>query len=161
MRDLPADGIKNSFQKAELVFKCGGCGLVEHCPCNRGGGAWASNVCCIVGSLFRVVCCRDGDVRESNARYIQWEDGSESIMLGDEILNIDRKDHSRAHTYLYAVRYDVIEGQAHLNQRATVAPASLNSKLHKRLKMTVSAATARRDKVMGISDHRHKLCVAW
>lgn len=70
-------------------------------------------------------------------------------MLGDEILHLNRQNNAKAHTYLYAVRYDVIEGQAHLNQRATIAPASLQSKIHKRLKMTVSAATAKRDKVSG------------
>lgn len=97
-------------------------------------------------SIAYLTLTRDG-TRESNTRYIQWDDGSESIMLGDEVLNLDRKTFTHARTYLYAVRYDVIEGQAHFHQRATVAPASVNSKIHKRLKMTVSAAAARRDKV--------------
>lgn len=48
-------------------------------------------------------------MQESNARYVKWSDGSESIVLGDEVLDIDRKDHGKSHTYLYAVRYDVIE----------------------------------------------------
>eukprot|EP00882_Tetradesmus_deserticola_P006046 GHRQ01006364.1.p1 GENE.GHRQ01006364.1~~GHRQ01006364.1.p1 ORF type:complete len:409 (+),score=168.08 GHRQ01006364.1:282-1508(+) len=90
----------------------------------------------------------DGQLtRESNARFVKWSDGSESIVLGDEVLNVERQQHARAHTYLYAVRYDVIEGQAHLNTRMTVKPASLHSKLHKRLKMTVANATRRVDKV--------------
>jgi hypothetical protein len=51
--------------------------------------------------------CRAGEdgqlTRESNARFVKWSDGSESIMLGDEVLNVDRQVHARAHTYLYAV----------------------------------------------------------
>eukprot|EP00879_Flechtneria_rotunda_P006999 GHRR01007348.1.p1 GENE.GHRR01007348.1~~GHRR01007348.1.p1 ORF type:complete len:349 (+),score=133.14 GHRR01007348.1:242-1288(+) len=90
----------------------------------------------------------DGQLhRESNARLVQWSDGTESIMLGDEFLTFDKKDNGKAHTYLYAVRYDVIEGQAHLSKRVTVAPASVHSKLHQRLKMEVNAASQKVDKV--------------
>jgi hypothetical protein len=45
------------------------------------------------------------------------------------------------------VRYDVIEGQAHLSTQMTAKPASLQSKLHKRLKMTVANANKKVDKV--------------
>ncbi|KAF8066373.1 hypothetical protein HT031_002697 [Scenedesmus sp. PABB004] len=85
--------------------------------------------------------------RESNARYVRWSDGSEGILLGDEVLDVTRQAAARAHSYLFAVRYDTIEGQAHLDQRVTVTPASLDSKLHKRLKMTVTQAAHRADKV--------------
>ncbi|WIA21380.1 hypothetical protein OEZ85_000598 [Tetradesmus obliquus] len=97
---------------------------------------------------WRLKVGEDGQLtRESNARYVKWSDGSESIVLGDEVLNVTRQQHAKSHSYLYAVRYDVIEGQAHLNTRMTVAPANINSKLHKRLKMTVAHASRRVDKV--------------
>lgn len=52
----------------------------------------------------------DGSLsRESNARYVQWSDGSESIMLGDELLMMDRKQQPRANTYVHVVRYDAIQ----------------------------------------------------
>jgi hypothetical protein len=51
---------------------------------------------------------------------------------------------------LSQVRYDVIEGQAHLNTRIQLQPASLHSKLHKRLKMTVAQATKKVDKVRSL-----------
>lgn len=47
--------------------------------------------------------------RESNARYVEWSDGTESIMLGDEVLEIDRKQQPRANTYVHVVRYDAIQ----------------------------------------------------
>jgi hypothetical protein len=50
------------------------------------------------------------------------------------------------------VRYDVIEGQVHLSTQMTAKPASLQSKLHKRLKMTVANASRKVDKV------RCKIC---
>jgi hypothetical protein len=46
----------------------------------------------------------DGQLtRESNARFVKWSDGSESIVLGDEVLNVTRQPHAKAHTHLYAV----------------------------------------------------------
>jgi hypothetical protein len=53
---------------------------------------------------------------------------------------------------LQQVRYDVIEGQAHLGTQMTVKPASLNSKIHKRLKMTVAHANRKIDKVRAQAD---------
>jgi hypothetical protein len=40
---------------------------------------------------------------------VQWSDGSESIMLGDEVLTMDRKQQPRANTYVHVVRYDAIQ----------------------------------------------------
>lgn len=57
--------------------------------------------------------CRQNDdgtlTRESNARYVQWSDGTESIMLGDEVLTLDRQKQPRANTYVHVVRYDAIQ----------------------------------------------------
>jgi hypothetical protein len=62
------------------------------------------------------LCCpsrrqnEDGTLtRESNARYVKWSDGSESIVLGDELLMLDRKQQPRANTYVHVVRYDAIQ----------------------------------------------------
>jgi hypothetical protein len=58
--------------------------------------------------------------RESNARYVQWSDGSESIMLGDELLLMDRKQQPRANTYVHVVRYDAIQVRAQQDRASQV-----------------------------------------
>jgi RNA polymerase-associated protein LEO1 len=63
-----------------------------------------------VGPDGAVVTGPDGQpIRESNARLIRWSDGSESLQLGDEMLDVARQDISHDHAYLYAVRYDIIQ----------------------------------------------------
>jgi hypothetical protein len=66
------------------------------------------------------LACRQNDdgslTRESNARYVQWSDGSESIMLGDEVLTMDRKQQPRANTYVHVVRYDAIQVRCWVRQ---------------------------------------------
>lgn len=47
--------------------------------------------------------------RESNARYVQWSDGTESIVLGDEVLTMERQKMPHDNTYVHAVRYDAIQ----------------------------------------------------
>ena len=60
----------------------------------------------------------DGQLmRQSNARLIRWSDGSETLQLGDEMLDVARQDISQDHAYLYAVRYDIIQVKAGYNDK--------------------------------------------
>lgn len=65
-------------------------------------------------AVLRVPCSArqndDGSVsRESNARYVEWSDGTESIVLGDEVLTMERQAQPVANTYVHVVRYDAIQ----------------------------------------------------
>lgn len=89
------------------------------------------------------------EVKESNARYVQWSDGSWQLLLGDEVLDITKQDISRNNTYLFAVR-NIIQGQCQLTSRMVLRPASLDSKLHMRLR---EAVDKRHTKVYRVQKH--------
>lgn len=44
------------------------------------------------------------EVRESNARFVRWEDGSMQLLLGDEVLDVAEQDISHNNQYLFALR---------------------------------------------------------
>eukprot|EP00197_Chlamydomonas_leiostraca_P004537 CAMPEP_0202862208 /NCGR_PEP_ID=MMETSP1391-20130828/3333_1 /ASSEMBLY_ACC=CAM_ASM_000867 /TAXON_ID=1034604 /ORGANISM="Chlamydomonas leiostraca, Strain SAG 11-49" /LENGTH=447 /DNA_ID=CAMNT_0049541713 /DNA_START=90 /DNA_END=1433 /DNA_ORIENTATION=- len=89
------------------------------------------------------------EVRESNARFVRWEDGSLQLLLGDEVLDVAEQDISHNNQYLFALR-SVIQGQAQLRRKLALRPASLDSALHKRLRDHVDR---RHTKVYKVARH--------
>ena len=54
---------------------------------------------------WRVRKNADGtDVKESNARFVRWSDGSLQLLLGNEVLDVQQQDISQSSLYLFAVR---------------------------------------------------------
>lgn len=48
--------------------------------------------------------CLHREVRESNARFVRWEDGSLQLMLGNEVLDVPDQDISHNNYYLFVLR---------------------------------------------------------
>lgn len=72
-------------------------------------------------------------VRESNARLVQWSDGSTTLMVGDEIMNVKEIDVSGDHSFLFARHSNLIQGEGRLDRKLVFRPASLKSESHRRL----------------------------
>ena len=48
-----------------------------------------------------MVLWRVSKVPETNARIVKWSDGSESLVLGDKVVDIRKKDMSQEHQVLF------------------------------------------------------------
>ena len=80
----------------------------------------------------------DGDVkRESNARLVRWSDGSVTLSVGDEVMDVREIDISNDHSFLFARHKNLLQGQGPLTKKITLRPASLTSGSHKRLAAVV------------------------
>ena len=123
-------------------------------------------------------------VRQSNARFVQWEDGTWQLLLGDEVLDVKELDMQQDNSFLFVrhqgviqvsltnalttgslkrslkrphlcTRHDLdiglaclLQGQAALETKIALQPASLNSRLHTRL---TAAVDKRHTKVHKVS----------
>mmetsp|Transcript_17128 Transcript_17128/g.44849 ORF Transcript_17128/g.44849 Transcript_17128/m.44849 type:complete len:470 (+) Transcript_17128:48-1457(+) len=74
------------------------------------------------------------EVRQSNARFVRWEDGSLQLFLGKEVLDVAEQDNSQNNNYLFAHTKGIIQGQTQLTTKLALRPASLDSGLHRRLR---------------------------
>jgi RNA polymerase-associated protein LEO1 len=80
----------------------------------------------------------DGNlVRESNSRLVRWSDGSVTLDVGEEVMDVREIDVSGDHSYLFARHPNLIQGQGPLHKKITLRPASLSSSSHKRLAAAV------------------------
>eukprot|EP00798_Chlamydomonas_sp_ICE-L_P011246 gene11246-18871_t len=89
---------------------------------------------------------RDADgneIKESNARFVRWSDGSLQLLLGDEVLDVKDQDISANNYYLYYAVKNILQGQTQLNSRLAVRPASLDSKIHRRMRDAVDKRHAK------------------
>ena len=52
----------------------------------------------------------DGQLtRQSNARFVQWEDGSWQLLLGDEVLDVKELDMQQDNSFLFVRHQGVIQ----------------------------------------------------
>lgn len=86
-------------------------------------------------------------IRQSNARFVQWEDGSWQLLLGDEVLDVKELDMQQDNSFLFVRHQGVIQGQAALETKVALQPASLSSKLHTRLTAAVDKRHTKVNKV--------------
>lgn len=86
-------------------------------------------------------------VKESNARFVRWSDGSMSLHLGSEIFNVYKQPLQGDHNHLYIRQGTGLQGQAVFRTKLTFRPHSTESFTHR--KMTMSLAD-RSQKTSGI-----------
>ena len=101
---------------------------------------------------------------ETNARFVRWEDGTTHLVVGDEHLRATERDVAEADSFLYARRPGSMEARTRLDKKLTFAPASLDSKTHKRLTRAVDErhghrATRTRAHVSRVDPEREKEAV--
>ncbi|XP_020281212.1 another transcription unit protein isoform X2 [Pseudomyrmex gracilis] len=86
-------------------------------------------------------------VKESNARFVKWSDGSMSLHLGSEIFDVYKQPLQGDHNHLYIRQGTGLQGQAVFRTKFTFRPHSTESFTHR--KMTMSLAD-RSQKTSGI-----------
>jgi len=70
---------------------------------------------------------------ESNARFVKWSDGSTHLVVGDEFLVARARDVADADSFLYRRAPGLMTAHQRLKTKMTFAPATLESRTHKRL----------------------------
>ncbi|XP_071653200.1 another transcription unit protein-like [Temnothorax longispinosus] len=85
-------------------------------------------------------------VKQSNARFVKWSDGSMSLHLGSEIFDVYKQPLQGDHNHLYIRQGTGLQGQAVFRTKLTFRPYSTESFTHR--KMTMSLA----DRSQEISD---------
>lgn len=90
---------------------------------------------------WRAVKNRDGTTNyESNARFVQWSDGSLQLLIGNEVLDItvQEADHDQAHLFLRHGK-GILQSQGRLLRKMKFMPSSLSSKSHRLLTALVDS----------------------
>ncbi|KAJ9533631.1 hypothetical protein QJQ45_026708 [Haematococcus lacustris] len=94
---------------------------------------------------WRIRQLPDGrQVRESNARFVRWEDGSMQLLLGDEVLDLPERDITDTNQYLFSLT----GGQAPLTRQLNMRPMSVDSGIHKKVQEYVGKRTDKAQKVL-------------
>ncbi|XP_039114290.1 LOW QUALITY PROTEIN: protein LEO1 homolog [Dioscorea cayenensis subsp. rotundata] len=77
---------------------------------------------------------------ESNARFVEWEDGSLQLLIGNEVLNISVHEAHHDHTHLF-LRHGkgILQSQGRLLRKMRFMPSSLSSKSHRLLTALVDS----------------------
>lgn len=90
---------------------------------------------------YRRVKNRDGTTSyESNARFVQWSDGSIQLLIGNEVLDTSVQDahHDHAHLFLRHGK-GILQSQGRLLKKMRFMPSSLSSKSHRLLTALVDS----------------------
>ncbi|KAG0467021.1 hypothetical protein HPP92_018601 [Vanilla planifolia] len=90
---------------------------------------------------WRAIKNRDGTTTyESNARFVQWSDGSLQLLIGNEVLDISvqEADHDQAHLFLRLGK-GILQSQGRLLRKMRFMPSSLSSKSHRLLTALVDS----------------------
>ncbi|KAK7250957.1 hypothetical protein RIF29_33762 [Crotalaria pallida] len=79
-------------------------------------------------------------LRESNARFVRWSDGSLQLLIGNEVLDISVQDaqHDQAHLFRRHGK-GILQSQGRLLRKMRFMPSSLSSNSHRQLTALVDS----------------------
>ncbi|KAL0342458.1 UNVERIFIED_CONTAM: protein LEO1 [Sesamum calycinum] len=83
----------------------------------------------------------DGTISiESNARFVEWSDGSQQLLIGNEVLDISKQDaqHEQAHLFLRHGK-GILQSQGRILTKMRFMPSSLASNSHRLLTALVDS----------------------
>ncbi|GAB6031915.1 hypothetical protein CHUAL_010306 [Chamberlinius hualienensis] len=86
-------------------------------------------------------------VRESNARFIKWSDGSMSLHLGSEIFDVHKQLLQGDHNHLFIRQGTGLQGQAVFRTKLTFRPHSTDSFTHRKITMSVADRSQKTQKI--------------
>ncbi|KAK4486688.1 hypothetical protein RD792_006748 [Penstemon davidsonii] len=89
---------------------------------------------------WRKVKNRNGTSIESNARFVEWSDGSLQLLIGNEVLDISKQDAQHEHAHLF-LRHGkgILQSQGRILTKMRFMPSSLTSNSHRLLTALVDS----------------------
>eukprot|EP01133_Synstelium_polycarpum_P018951 gene18951-22679_t len=88
--------------------------------------------------------------RQSNTRLVEWEDGSQHLYIGTEVLEMKEQELGGEQFYIYSQQDGFIECEGKLDARVNFRPTNIHSKVHKRLSESVMTRTKKVSKIKSI-----------
>eukprot|EP00040_Diaphanoeca_grandis_P022357 m.119879 g.119879 ORF g.119879 m.119879 type:complete len:432 (+) comp28772_c0_seq1:148-1443(+) len=76
--------------------------------------------------------------KESNANIVKWSDGTESLVIGDQLVQYKRDDNKEKHSGIYTIEKAVYADEEEEAGDAMIAVATLDQKVHLQLYSTKS-----------------------
>ena len=94
---------------------------------------------------------RDAATNElkSNAKFVEWSDGSRTLHLGEEVFNVTENAVSSKqglNQFVFARHQGMMEGKAKISKRMQFRPATTDSHTHKRLRDAIEKKHGARSK---------------
>lgn len=94
--------------------------------------------------------------KESNTNIVTWSDGSQSLVVGDQIINLVRQDIKAKHSGLFIIAPSeeqdtpCVQAISMFDERVALKPYSTKSRLHEQLTRSVAVTAGIRAKVKEI-----------
>lgn len=98
---------------------------------------------------WRKVEDEDGNqVNQSNARMVEWSDGSRSLYLGSEIFDVNEKSIGDCnHLYIRQGMRQGLQGQAIFHSKLSIRPNSTESFTHRKLTLSLADRSQKTQKI--------------
>jgi len=99
--------------------------------------------------------------RESNANVVQWSDGSESLVIGDQLVQYKRDDNKEKHSGIYIIEKvegedeetagDAMNAVATLDEKVHLQLYNTKSKMHEEVTRNVAISAGKKQKIKEIT----------
>lgn len=98
---------------------------------------------------WRKVTNSDGDEEtQSNARVVEWSDGTMSLYLGSEIFDLNEKSIGEcSHLFIRQGLRQGLQGQAIFNSKLSIRPNSTESFTHRKLTLSIADRSQKTQKI--------------
>lgn len=107
---------------------------------------------------WRRVQNEDGEEEnQSNARIVEWSDGTSSLYLGSEIFELNEKEIKKESSHLY-VRQGLrqgLQGLAIFKNKLSIRPHSTESKTHRKLTLSLADRSQKTQKIRMLNNPGH------
>lgn len=96
---------------------------------------------------WRTITDEDGnETKQSNARIVEWSDGTMSLHLGSEIFDITEKSMGEC-SHLFMRLGTGLQGQAIFNTKLSIRPHSTESFTHRKLTLSIADRSQKTQKI--------------
>lgn len=88
------------------------------------------------------------EVKQSNARVVEWSDGTMSLYLGSEIFDVNEKSIGEcSHLFIRQGLRQGLQGQAIFNSKLSIRPNSTESFTHRKLTLSLADRSQKTQKI--------------
>ncbi|RDD47511.1 RNA polymerase-associated protein LEO1 [Trichoplax sp. H2] len=89
----------------------------------------------------------DSFEEESNAKIVEWSDGSMTLHLGSEIFDIFRSDIDNCNQHLFTRELNGLQGKVVLKSRISIRPHSTESQTHRKMTLSIADKCSKAQKI--------------
>ncbi|XP_031568240.1 RNA polymerase-associated protein LEO1-like [Actinia tenebrosa] len=87
------------------------------------------------------------EIKESNARIVRWSDGSMSLLVGQEVFDIQKTKIEGNFNHLFVQQGTGLQGQAVFKEKITFRPHSTASQTHRKMTLSIADRVSKSQKI--------------